>query len=252
MPDPIPEPLPLAHASLQAADRTAVKKLLLDFVKPLAAGIARTFGLQCEVVVHDFSDPEHSIVWIEGNVTGRQVGGSVTEIGLAAIRGGDSQEDLIGYVKNTRDGRVLRSSTLMLRDPAGSVFGCLCINLDVTELVAFQGALGRLFPEGNANPTPAQFTDRTEEVLEQILEAAAAEVSRPPARMTREDRLSLMATLDRRGAFSFQRAVPTIAQHLGVSRTTIYAYLEEVRARAAQQLRSARSEDGHTESGVAP
>ena len=206
------------------------KEWLLLALRPVARGIARTFGELCEVVIHDFSDPEHSIVWIEGDVTKRSIGGSVTEIGLALIRGGDRQEDLIGYARNTKDGKVLRFSTILLRDPKGHVFGCLCINLDITQVLGFRKAITRLVPEIGGPPLSVKFTDQIDEVLGRIVEEALAEHSKPARMMSREERLSLIAALDRRGAFQIQRGVPTIAQLLGVSRTTIYKYLDETRS----------------------
>ena len=49
----------------------------LDFLKRLAKGIAKQFGNDCEIVIHDLSDnnAENSIVAIEnGHVTGRRLG----------------------------------------------------------------------------------------------------------------------------------------------------------------------------------
>lgn len=215
-------------------DPQRARAWLLQALRPVARGIAQTFGDLCEVVIHDFSDPEHSIVGIEGNVTKRSVGGSVTEIGLAAIRGGDSQEDLIGYVRNTKDGKILRSSTLMLRDPEGHVFGCLCINVDITALVSFRKTLTALAPESDSGVKPVKFTDEIEEVLSRIIGEAIAEHPKSAAAMSRDERLGLIAALDRKGAFRVQRGVPTIAQLLGVSRTTIYTYLDEVRSGNSQ------------------
>ena len=49
----------------------------LEFLFHLAKGLARQFGPNCEVVIHDLAakDPEKSIVYIvNGHVTGRRVG----------------------------------------------------------------------------------------------------------------------------------------------------------------------------------
>jgi predicted transcriptional regulator YheO len=227
----------------------AARECVFDALKPLARGIAQTFGELCEVVIHDFSDPEHSIVWIEGNVTKRKIGGSVTEIGLAAVRGGDSQEDLIGYVRNTKDGKVLRSSTMMLRDSNNHVYGCICINLDITEVMGLRKALSLLAPEIDANAKPVRFTDEIEEVLSRIIQEALSENLKPLAAMNRSDRLSLIAALDRRGAFQIQRGVPTIGQLLGVSRPTIYTYLTEVRSGSGRSRRQRNSAGGSGSSG---
>lgn len=51
-----------------------------SFLKPYVAVadmIANTFGEDCEVVVHDLEDPEHSVVYVANNkVTGREIGKS--------------------------------------------------------------------------------------------------------------------------------------------------------------------------------
>ncbi len=206
------------------------KTELIDFLIPIAAGIAKTFGDRCEVVIHDFQDPEHSIVYLAGNVTGRKVGGSVTEIGLAAIKGGDEQEDLISYIHNTKDGKVLRSSTIMLRDPEGHVFGCVCINMDITDILPFQDFVNRLFETSNMQKAPqVHFTDEIEEVLGGIMEEAIEEVGKAGPVMNRQERINFVSSLEKRGAFMVRKAVPTVAEYLNVSRETVYQYLREVR-----------------------
>ena len=38
----------------------------------------------------------------------------------------------------------------------------------------------------------------------------------------------MIALLEQNSAFSYRKSVPYVAQHLGVSRYTVYKYLEEV------------------------
>jgi len=50
----------------------------------LAKTIAEMFGKKCEVLIHDFSNPQHSIIAIEnGPVTGRKIGDPITDLALA-------------------------------------------------------------------------------------------------------------------------------------------------------------------------
>jgi len=53
---------------------------LLDILKHLAEGIVAVVGPHCEVVVHDFSDLEHSAVVVAGNVSGREPGAPVPDL----------------------------------------------------------------------------------------------------------------------------------------------------------------------------
>ena len=198
-------------------------------LRPVVEGISRTFGGDCEVVLHDFTDPEKSIVAIAGNVTHRRVGGSVTQIGLSLVAQGDEARDQIGYVTQTRDGKILKSSTLLLRDQEGHVFGAMCINLDVTDLRAVSKRLHQLAGPVLAVPSAVHFTDDITEVIRAVIDEEEATIGRAPDRSRKEHRLRIVAALKRRGAFAVQRAVPLVADYLQVSRATIYADLDEIR-----------------------
>lgn len=51
---------------------------------PLVKIIVQIFGKNCEAVLHDFSNPQHSIVEIEnGQVTGRKIGDPITDFALS-------------------------------------------------------------------------------------------------------------------------------------------------------------------------
>ena len=49
------------------------------------------------------------------------------------------------------------------------------------------------------------------------------------------DRLRVIEYLKNMDAFSYRRAVPYVAAHLGVSRYTIYKYLDEVNAKQQEK-----------------
>ncbi len=201
----------------------------LGVLQPVVRGIVETFGRHCEVVLHDFREPEHSIVEVHGQVTGRRVGGSVTELGLAVIAQGDAAEDQYNYFTRTPGGRVLRSTTIPLRDPAGHVFGALCINFDITDLRLLSGALGEL-TMSSTEPRAVSFADDIGQVIRTLIDEEEIVVGRSLDRMTKQDRLAIFRALDRHGVFALQRSMPQVAEYLGISRATAYSYLEEIRS----------------------
>ena len=71
--------------------------------------IAKEFGVNCEVVLHDLTLPyDRTIVAIEnGFVTGRKVGDSGTNIGLEILRGTVEGSDRYNYVNHTKNGHML-------------------------------------------------------------------------------------------------------------------------------------------------
>ncbi len=203
----------------------------MSVLRPIMRGISQTFGRHCEVVLHDFRDPEHSIIEIEGNVTGRKPSGSVTQIGLALIADGNAARDQINYITRTPNGRILKSSTIVLRDNNDRVFGALCINFDITELRLLGSAIGELIESDvDAEPQSIAFVDDVGKVIGAVIDEEEIALGQPIGRMSKQDRLKIFEALDRRGVFSLQRSVPYVAEYLHISRATAYTYLEEVRS----------------------
>lgn len=64
---------------------TAERDAILAALTPVVEGIAATFGPVCEVVLHDYRNPEKSVVAVAGSVTGRTVGGAMSEIGMRVL-----------------------------------------------------------------------------------------------------------------------------------------------------------------------
>jgi predicted transcriptional regulator YheO len=206
----------------------------VDLLRPIVQGIHSTFGSRCEVVLHDYRDPEHSIVAVAGDVTHRSIGGSVTQMGLAVIAEGEAATDQINYITRTQDGRVLKSSTIVLRNHEGCVFGALCINFDVTDLRMLVGALGEMAGASDAPATPIAFSDDIGQVIRAVIDEEEVTLGRSIDRMNKQDRLTIFRALEKRGVFTLQRAVPQVAEYLGISRATAYNYLEEIRAASAE------------------
>lgn len=61
---------------------------ILAALLPVIDGLAETFGPTCEVVLHDYRRGEQSVAAVSGAVTGRKVGGALSEIGLAVLAQG--------------------------------------------------------------------------------------------------------------------------------------------------------------------
>jgi predicted transcriptional regulator YheO len=208
------------------ADSRAVKLALL---KSIAHAIVQTFGPEaCEVVIHDLADLAHSIIWIEGNVTGRHVGGSMTDLGLKLIRAG-KLDDLFNYRTCLDDGKTLKSSSIFLRDDDGQVWGAFCINFNVTPLLNVWRFLESFLDLNDDQEIQETFTDRIEDTLQKMVADCASQIGKSILEMDRGERLDLIKMLDQKGAFQVRRAVPIIAQKLGVSRYTVYNYLNAVR-----------------------
>ena len=61
--------------------------------------------------------------------------------------------------------------------------------------------------------------------LERIVTAVEAELGAPLKDLSREDKQAAVRLLDERGAFQLRKAVEDVADAMGVSRFTVYNYL---------------------------
>ncbi|MGC9380489.1 helix-turn-helix transcriptional regulator [Streptomyces sp. MH13] len=210
------------------AERNAV----LAALRPVVDGIAATFGPVCEVVLHDYRRPERSVVAVAGSVTGRTVGGAMSEIGMRVLARGDEARDELNYVTRTGDGLLIKSSTMVLRDSTGAVFGALCVNLDVTAVDRAQALLGALAGAAGtpADPPATTFGDDIDAVVDAIVDAHPLRRDRSWAALDRAQRLELFRDLDGRGVFAVRRSVEQVAARLGISRASAYSYLSQARA----------------------
>ncbi|MCG7205013.1 helix-turn-helix transcriptional regulator [Streptomyces arenae] len=219
----------------EAAGETAVRTeqdAIIAALAPVVDGIVATFGSFCEVVVHDFRRPERSVVAIAGSVTGRAVGGSMSEIGMKLLAAGDQADDELNYLTRTREGKLVKSSTMVLRDSAGTAFGALCVNLDVTavnQVHVLVGGLAGVTAVPGAPPTTT-FGDDVTAVLDSIVDARQLREHKPWDQLSRAERVELFGDLDRQGVFAVRGAVQQVAARLGISRASAYNYLAATRA----------------------
>ena len=204
------------------------KTALINTLTQVGEALCRTVGPQCEVVIHDLDDMERSIVWITGSVTGRKVGGCMTSRGLSLVRS-DKTADRFNYTTRTRDGKMVRSSLVFVKDEPGTPIISVEINLDTSPFVAFRHVLESLADPDEAYDFHDAFIDDAPEMLETMLQKAVAFVGKPVSQMSKADRLRVVQTLDEAGALELRKAIPAIASYLGVTRYTIHNYLNEIR-----------------------
>ncbi len=208
-----------------------INPILKSYI-PVVDGIAKTFGKNCEVVLHDFSKMDRSIVAIaNGHVTGRSVGGPLYESLLKNVLDHNIQEDKINYTGKSAEGRVLKSSTMFIRDEDNSIIGCVCINFDLSELVVSKRVIDNLIQTQSSETEKEQdeSTNRVNDVLTDIVKNTLEKSGKPVAYMGKEEKVNIVKELDHQGAFLIKGAIDYVAKVLCVSRYTIYNYLDEIR-----------------------
>lgn len=213
------------------------KARLFALLARLSRGLAEALGKNYEIVVHDFSDPERSIVAIEnGHVTGRKVGDTLDALGFQLLRR-PQVEDLLNYHGKTKDGKVLRSSSIFLRDESGDVIGAMCINADVTEPLQFDQWLRNVI-KFDAADVEEKFEHSVDEVLDGLIQTAIRGTGKQPTEFTREDKIAVISQLESKGTFLIRYSVDRVAELLHLSKYTIYGYLEEIKSKRADSQKA--------------
>ena len=205
------------------------KAEMLQKLRQLAVALCHLFSPFCEVVIHDFSDVEHSIICIEGNVTNRHVGGAATDLLLTKVSQGDTNEDLYNYLTNLPGGRVMKSCTVWLRDGQGSVHGAFCVNFDMTIFASVQKVLNNFVTTEEQSDVVETFANDIEDTIHSIVTTTLYETGQSLSSMGRDEKVDLIGRLADKGVFQVKKSVSILADQLGLSRATIYNYLREAR-----------------------
>ena len=193
----------------------------LEMLKQLAAGIAAQFGSNCEVVIHDVSSnhPDHSIVHIEnGHVSGRKVGDGASQA--------EHPQDHLCYLTRTPDGKILKSSTLYIRNRRGAVTAIFSINYDVSGLMMIQSTIGDLLSTQDKEQTEPERIINVNHVLDELIEQSVALVGKPVALMNKDDKVRAIRFLNESGAFLVTKSGDKVAKYFGISKYTLYSYID--------------------------
>ena len=174
----------------------------LEMLKQIADALAAQFGPNCEVVIHDLSaqNAEHPIVYIvNGHVTGRKVGDGASYVVVEQLTTNDpAPRDHLAYLTRTPDGKILKSSTVYIRNSKGKVSAILAINYDISKLLMVESAVHDLISTGE----PQQ------------------------ALMNKEDKVRAIRFLNQNGAFLVTKSGDKIAKYFGISKYTLYSYID--------------------------
>jgi predicted transcriptional regulator YheO len=215
------------HSAGEAARAGLQEREIFQVLKDVGLALRSLLGRSCEVVIHDTSDLENSIVWIEGDVTGRSVGGVMTGLGLERLRQG-KLPPLINYTTHTDSGKDLRSASIWLRDADDEIFGALCINLDVTPVKAIQAFVRELAPDESRPELGEEFAADLGDMIDTMIAECEYRLGCGADKMSRDQRIEVVRFLEERGSFQVRNSAPIVATRLGVSRKTIYNYLREI------------------------
>ena len=210
-------------------------KYPLELLIQIARGFAKQFGPDCEILIHDLTakNLERSTVYIEnGHVTHRQVGDGPSRVVLEAAEAlqnhPDTLQDQLGYLTKTSDGRILRSSTMYIRDENGRIRYLLSVNYDITGLIAFDHTIRALIETENTARTsaPEPIVTNVNDLLDTLIDQSVQLVGKPAVLMNKEEKIKAIQFLNDAGAFLITKSGDKISKYFGISKFTLYSYID--------------------------
>jgi len=206
--------------------------------------LQKALGPNAEVALHDLENLHDGVVAISGNITGRRVGAPATNLLLRLLKSGNTNGNLINYRTLTSNGRNLRSSTIFLHNGRRQAVGCLCFNFDITHTIALKELLENelgvqprnLWNENIVEELFERSIDETfeqniEDTLQKAIDDAVSSSGQSVETFSKGDRVTLVKVLDDKGIFLIKKSASIVAGKLGVSRATIYNYINQARGR---------------------
>lgn len=210
----------------------SIPRLLEDLTK-VAKGICATFGSDCEVVIHDLHNKsiENSIVFIEnGHISGREVGDGPSRPVLEALKADPATlEDKLAYLIKTRDGKVLKCSTMYIRGDDDSIVAVLSINFDITTMQQIQSNITQLISPSNGTAEdimPESIQNNVNDLLDDLIDQSVKLVGKPVYDMTKEDKIKAIQFLNDSGAFLIMKSGDKVSNHFRISKYTLYSYID--------------------------
>ncbi|CDH25062.1 conserved hypothetical protein [Xenorhabdus bovienii str. kraussei Becker Underwood] len=218
---------------------------MINMLSATVRALGSVLAGNAEIVLHDLRDPTFSIAEIVNTgVTGRKKGDSVLagmRTDRAFISAMENRNEpvslLLDYETLTRDGKALRSSTALYRDHTGKPYAALCINVDnsgIDEALRLLQSLAGIRPDvqpaTQEDASSEASHDNIEDLMRDIISTTTALSSGSSRTDTKRANLMAVKNMQEKGLFLIKGGVEKAAAALGVTRYTIYNYLDELKS----------------------
>lgn len=230
---------------LPAAFTDEDRHLIANFV-PLVDGLASLLGTGCEVVLHAFDQLDASVIKIaNGHITGREAGAPATDFALAQLQqtthpkdqgpeelDPEEQGSWRSYFSRNRQGQLLKSASMTIRNRQQQPIGMLCVNFSLdAPLSSLLAALSLPGGSNSLDTGPVvleneSFANSVDDLVAQVMAKVDADTRLPASARNKV----IITTLYDRGLFEIKEAAHRVAERLAISRHTVYLHIRNHKA----------------------
>ena len=205
--------------------------IILETLVSVAHGIARQFGSNCEVCIHELKedDLEHTILFIiNGGITGRKVGEGASNVVIETIeklKKGEPIVDHLSYLTKASNGKILKSSTVFVKDINGKYRYILSINFDITSFIPFKSDLDLLIKTEDKSKLE-EIPNSAQELMEKLILKSEELIGKPASIMSKDEKIKAIKFLNDSGVFLITKSGDKVSNHFGISKFTLYNYID--------------------------
>lgn len=210
-----------------------ISKALKAYI-PLADMMAESFGNNCEVVIHDLTAPQNSVVYVaNGTITDRRIGQSFDHLIREVLLSKDFKKDYkANYTFKLPNGKKIKSSTSLIRDSEENVIGAFCINFDIDTFINMQAFMNMFLSDNTDTSEEVEVQtidsfDNVSDIIDTLIENTVGNVD--IKQMKRSENIELVRFMHDKGIFLAKGSVDKVAKRLQVSPVTVYSYLDEIK-----------------------
>lgn len=212
--------------------------------------LGKALGPSYEVALHDVETGE-IVAIANAHISGRSIGSPMTTkaLRMLAEEKYKNSDYFLNYSGISVAGKVIRSSTMFIKDKNDKPVALLCINFDDSEFHNLSTALLKIVhPDGfvrehfleedeetpccqealQEKEEPEIYPNSIEQAMEDMFRKVTCNIDIPFERMTQEEKMQIVTALNNHGLFRLKGAVQHAAEWLCCSQASIYRYLSKV------------------------
>ncbi|TCL04922.1 MULTISPECIES: helix-turn-helix transcriptional regulator [Sodalis] len=195
-------------------------------------GLAMLIGEHCEIVLHSLEDLKSSAIRIaNGEHTGRKIGSPISDLALRMLHdmAGEDSSVSKAYFTRAKNGVLMKSVTIAIRNREQRVIGLLCINMNLD--VPFSQIMQTFIPpETQENATSVNFASSVDDLVAQALEFTIEEVNADRGVSNNAKNRQIVLNLYEKGIFDIKDAINQVADRLNISKHTVYLYIRQFKS----------------------
>jgi predicted transcriptional regulator YheO len=205
--------------------------------------LGQAMGPNCEVVLHDLTNPDNAIIAIaNGHISGRTIGGPTTDLVLKIMKEGleEGKAFVANYNARIKGNNICRSSSFFIRDENDKIIGVLCVNVDISSFVETKKLLDGLISCEVQTHASEKAIDSAvdvfehlhssvDDVLTAIIDTVLNKCEVTPDRMSLDEKVDAVKKLNEKGLFLLKGGLSELARRMQISEPTIYRYLHKIK-----------------------